>query len=342
MPFLSDGSYAPSHATISSYKERQAATIDYMNGDNQLHIGYVAAIHYPGDKGYTDSKNVVYDIVAPVTAPGGGVTWMTFFNARCGMVPYGSSADFSRVRLNVPKGWTNGGAFTEAMMNQSSRVVFLCENGRSQASVIVGLAEHPSLFDDSKDWGHYSASSFNGVRTLIDKDGQWSITFTGAILDAKTNAYIEAPEATTGTTILLDKEGSILLDNVKGESLKLDKTAKSVVITARSMKTSITDKDHVTTAKGKITFLAKGNTVLDGQKVYIGKEGSPEPMVLGNKLAAAYQALVDAFLKTPVIGQLGQMPVTISPALVQALMTLVRYGMQGQANPFLSKKGFLE
>jgi hypothetical protein len=344
MPILEDGSCAPSFVNIGSSYDRSGQTSDYMNSNHQLHVGYVAAIHYPKDKGYESSKIVLYDIVAPVTMVGGGTTWMTFRNARWGAGTFGSIADFTRARLCVPKGWQSGAPFTQEMVDQSSRVVFLCENGRSQSAVIVGLAEHSSLFDDSKEWGHYSASSFNGVRTLIDKEGQYSVTFTGAILDPEANAYIEAPEATTGTTILMDKEGSILLDNVKGESIKLDKTAKSIVTTARSVKTDVTDKDHATTAKGKITFLAQGNAVFNGKKVYIGDEtnAAKNPLVLGNQLATFVQQLLSHLMTTEPMGQLGAMPVIMSPALKAKLSQLIKYGTQGAANPFLSKKGYVE
>ena len=342
MPILSDGSCAPSHLVLDDYDQRSAGAAGYLNGNVSLHVGYVTGIHYPGDKGYEGVKIVQYDIVAPVNLPNGGSTWMAFFNARWGAGTFGSIADFTRARLNVPKGWKAGAPFTDEMIAQSTRVVFLCENGRSQSAVIVGLAEHPLLFDDNKEWGHYWAQQFNGFRVLIDKDGQYSATFTGAILDPEKNAYIEAPEATTGTTILMDKEGSILLDNVKGESIKLDKTAKSIVTTARSIKTDVTDKDHATTAKGKITFLATGNAVFNGKKVYIGKEGATEPLVLGNKMAEAYKALIQAILTSTVIGQLGAMPVTISPALVNRLTPLIaKYGMPN-TSLFLSKKGYVE
>ena len=265
---------------------------------------------------------------------------MTFRNARWGAGSFGSSQDFTRARLNVPKGFKAGGAFTKEMQAQSSYVAFFCENGRSQLPVIVGLAEHPSLFDDSKELGHYWAQTFNGFSIGIDKDGQYSATFTGAILDPETNAYIEAPEATTGTTILMDKEGSILLDNVKGESIKLDKTAKSIVITARSIKTDVTDKDYANTIKGKVTFLAQGNAVFDGKKIYIGKEGTPSPMVKGTELATFVRKLLAAFMSGSPIGQLGAMPVMASAKLLADLAQLVPYGTPGSA--FLSKKGYVE
>jgi hypothetical protein len=314
-----------------------------MSDNVALHTGYVVAAHYPGDTGYVGNKRVLYDLVSLVTSPGGGVTWMTFFNAAWGAGVFGSVADFTRARLSTPQGWTNGAEFTTEMMNQASRVAFMCENGRSQSAVIIGLLEHPSLFDDSKELGHYYKQVFNGFSVGIDKDGQYSATFTGAILDPETNTYITAPEATTGTTILFDKEGSLLLDNVKGESIKLDKTAKSITTTARAIKTDVTEKDHATTAKGKITFLATGNAVFDGKKIYIGNEGrASNPLVLGNELAKFVSGLLDAFLTTSMVGALGYLPVQLSPDVRARLMQLKPYSISGMTNPFLSKKGYVE
>ena len=500
MPLLSDGSCAPSHMMMASSEDRVNDAFSYVDGDTGMHTGFVVAIHYPADKGYDSSKVTLYDIVAAVSVQGGGKTWLTYRNARWGSGMFGSVTDFSRVRLNVPKGWNNGAEFTAEMMAQSSYVAFFCENGRSTNPVIVGLLEHPSLFDDSKEWGHYSASSFNGVNTLIDKDGQWSVTFTGAILDPATNAPITppvplagqikgpdfsapykiqalpvlplgftvppmpsipalpaipavvslpslpslpsvpmpgipkmpgmpalpgapavpslpslpgvpaipgnlpvpplpgapsvpgvpalpspptlpgvpgppsipvtvptvpgglpsipaapgttlpgapgvpaAPSIPTGpTTIMIDKFGSLLLDNTNGEVIKLNKADRAVQIGARSMMTMVTDKDHFTyVPNGKVTFLSGKNISLNSKRVCVGSEMAIEPMVLGNQLAKAYLDLLNAFLQTPVIGQLGAMPVSISPALVVALTKLIKYGIP-VVSPFLSKKGFLE
>ena len=294
MPFLPDGSCAPSHTKMGSSNDGIAQAANLINANIALHVGYVGAIHYPGDEGYEGNQIVTYDIAAPISDADSGIVWVTFRNARWGAGMFGGKQDFARARLCVPKGWSAGKPMTEDMINQSSRVAFVCENGRSQSAVIIGLTEHEALFDDSKELGHYWEQSFNGFSIGVDKDGQYSATFTGAILDPETNAYIEAPEETTGTTILMDKEGSVLFDDVKGESIKLDKKAKSIVTTARSIKTDVTDKDHATTAKGKITFLAQGNAVFDGKKVYIGKESeaSKNPLVLGNELARFVQQLL--------------------------------------------------
>jgi hypothetical protein len=108
------------------------------------------------------------------------------------------------------------------------------------------------------------------------------------------------------------------------------------------MVTMVTDKDHFTyVPNGKVTFLSGKTVTLNAPRVCIGSDAALEPMVLGNQLAQAYMDLLNAFLRTPVIGQLGNMPVNISPALVTALSSLLKYGIP-YASPFLSKKGFLE
>jgi hypothetical protein len=341
MPKLSDGSWAPSYLSCHTSTVRQSHALDLVDANSDLHMGYVVAIHYPGDAGYTNSKFALYDIVAPITVKGGSTTWMTFYNARWAAGAGGSSQDFTRMRLSTPKGWKAGSALTKEMMEQSSYVAFFCENGRSQLPVIVGLAEHPSLFPDSKDYGHYYAQSFNGVNTLIDKDGQYSVTFTGAILDATSNAYKTAPEATTGTTILLDKEGSLLLDNVKGESVRLNKTDKAIQIKARGMSTVVSDKDHTTNVpNGKVYFLAGQNAVFNGKKIYIGAETTTEPLVLGTQLTIFVKNLLNAFLMKPFVGVLGNMPIMLHPDVRKDLMTLIPYGTP--VSRFLSKKGFVE
>lgn len=340
MPMLNDGSCAPSHIATATSKSRGASTLGYLENNVALHTGFVVDVHYPGDPGYENARSVLYDIMGMIIAPGGGLTWMPFYNARWGVGMFGASQDYTRARLNVPKGWNKGKAFTEEMLNQSSYVAFICANGRSQNPIIIGLLEHPSLFADDPELGHYWAQAFNGVETVINGSGEYSITFTGAILDPETNAYIEPPEATTGTTLVFDKEGSILLDNVKGESIKLDKKAESLDVAARAMTVDVTDKDYATTVKGKVTFLSQGNAVFDGKKVYIGKEGSDQPLVLGKKLVSAMNELINA-LSGPLIGQLGAAPVSIHPTVKAALLQWQgKYAGPGSA--FLSRKAFVE
>lgn len=166
----------------------------------------------------------------------------------------------------------------------------------------------------------------------------------GTTLPGAPGAPAAASVPTGPTTIMMDKFGSLLLDNTNGEVIKLNKADRAIQIGARSMMTMVTDKDHFTyVPNGKITFLSGTNISLNSKRVCIGSEMALEPMVLGIQLANFVQKLLNALTTTEPMGQLGVMPVLMSPALkVKLVQLLATYGLPTPGNPFLSKKGFLE
>jgi hypothetical protein len=344
MPRLSDGTVIPSFFACQTSSEAVKLANEWNTTDVALHAGYVVAIHYPNsDSQHQKWGEAVYDIAAPVSFGTGGRAFTYYFDVRWAGGIVGSINDISRPRLNFPKGWKRGEEFTADMEKEASYVAFACANGIGQNAYIVGVIRHPSNASlDTKELGHYFTESYNGINTLINKDGEYSLTFTGAILDAESNKYIKAPDATTGTTIVLDKEGSLLLDNVKGESIKLDKKNQTTTVKARAMTVTVAEKDYASsTTKGKITFLAKTNAVFNGAKVYIGKEGSTEPLVLGNKLATALKELI-VYLTADPLGVAGNIPVMMNPALKGNLNTWKNKYGTNNTSAFLSKKGFVE
>jgi hypothetical protein len=217
-----------------------------------------------------------------------------------------------------------------------------CENGFSQFGVIIGFSEHPSIAADEFVLGHHYVWKRNGISVTVNKDGEYSVEFSGAILDPNTNKHIAPPENTTGTFFRFTKEGGWTVDDVKGESISLDKTNGQINILARSMNTTTSEGDYNLSTKGKTNVQATGNAIFNGAKVYVGKEGSTEPLVKGNELANALDLLVRTFLETPLIGQAGPFPCFLHPTIRGKLMAWKNtYGRKRTA-PFLSRKGYVE
>jgi hypothetical protein len=339
---LEDGSVLPSFLGVNTVEERGEVIAQQQFDNTSLKTGYVVGIHYPKDQGYADLTEIVYDVVCPTSFQGGGTWWQHFRNVKWGSGIGGSPKDFTEVRLYCPIGaWKPNSPITQDIIDQSTAVNLLCENGQSHNGVIVGFAKHLSRqILNAKDLGHYYRWDFNGMSSIIDKDGQYKVTFTGAVLDPQTNKYKDAPAETTGTYFQFSKEGNWLVDNSKGESILLDKKNKALNIRAREMRVDISEKDYSTTVKGKMVFKSDGVAVLNGKKNYIGKEGATEPLVLGKKLTTALQKLI-AVLITPPIGVLGSAPVMPSPALIAGLnQWMAQYATP--TSPFLSRKGFVE
>jgi hypothetical protein len=341
MPVLSDGTFAPAYLGIISSNERGAKATSLLMSNSDLHIGYVVAAHAPGSRGYLTETEWTYDIVSEVSQGTGMRTTQTYYRARAGFGLGGSINDFTSQTIHTPKGWVPGQFLTPELRKQASRVVFLCENGIAQKPIIVGFARHldnPN-YQNAK-LGHNYIFNFNGISTTISKDGEYAITFTGGILDANSNTYLKPPEATTGTFLKFLKDGSWTVDDAKGESIKLDKPGKALNAVARAINVTTTEKDYNLKTKGKATVQATGNAVFNsGKKIYIGKEGATDPLVLGNKLASALKALVD-IISLPVLGQAG--PFSCVSAIAAPLKAWGAMYATQNVSPFLSKKGYVE
>jgi hypothetical protein len=303
-------------------------------------VGYVVAVHYPGDKDHEKDKEILYDAVCMESDGLDTSSWRMFSNLRLGIRLGGSVQDFSFISLRSPKSkYLPSKGLTQEQRTESSCVLIECENGMSNAGIIVGFSRHADLPVENKALGHNYRWDFNGISTTINQDGEYQVIFSGGILDPNNNTYIAPPADTTGTYLKFTKTGNLVLDDAKGESITLDKAGKALSIVARAMNVTVTEKDYNLTSKGKTVIKATGNAVFNsGKKIYIGKEGSTEPLVLGNKLAAALKALVD-ILSVPVIGQ------AIIPcvsALTGPLTGWAALYTTKNVAPFLSKKGYVE
>jgi hypothetical protein len=315
---------------------------EQLSSNVTIKQGYVVARHYPNEEGYKRFKEVVYDVIAPASLREEGVSWQFYRNVRWASGLGGTVKDFTEIQMMVPsQPWQPNTPITKELIEQTTAVTLLCINGQSNNAIVVGFARNPYRETvPSRDDGHYYRWDFNGMSSIIDKDGQYKVTFTGAVLDPQTNKYKDAPAETTGTYFQFSKEGNWSVDNAKGESILLDKKNKGLNIRAREMRVDISEKDYSMAVKGKMVFKSDGVAVLNGKKNYIGKEGATEPLVLGKKLTTALQKLITVLI-TPPIGVLGSAPVMPSPALIAGLnQWMAQYATP--TSPFLSRKGFVE
>ena len=335
-----DGACVPHWMAMSDAYEQGAKGYRFTQDNSNLKQGYVVAVHYPGEPNYESSKEIKYDVICAVSEGLDTSAWHLYTNARLGMRFGGSTKDFLVMTIRCPLAkYDPSKGLTEELRAESSCVLIECENGQSHSPIIVGFGRHANLPDDTKLLGHNYRWDFNGISTTISKDGEYAITYSGAILDANTNSYIAAPAATTGTYMKFTKEGSWTANNVAGESILLDKAASKSTFMGRSMLIQTSEGDLNVLSKGKTNVQAQGNAVFNStKKVYIGTEGSTEPLVKGNQLAGALKMLVD-ILSVPVIGQAGPFP-CMSLIAPQLRAWAAIYAAKNRS-PFLSRKGYV-
>lgn len=336
-----DGACIPSWLAVTD-APHQGSMAEALNSTNTaVRVGYVVSVHYPLDKDYEKATEVTYDVATRSSIGSGASAWHLYTNVRLGVRLGGSINDFSRFRIRSPKAkYDASKGLTPEQIAECSAVMIECENGQSQNGIIVGFAEHPNLPPDDKLLGHYYRWDFNGMSSSINKDGEQRTTFTGAILDPNNNQYIAAPSDTTGTYTLFDKNGSWWANNVKGESLVLDKPGKRAKLTGRSITLQSLEGNVNVASKAKVDVQATSNAVFNGRKVFTGKEGSSNPHVKGHVLADALNKLVTILSNGP-IGALGLAPVATHPVVVAQLQAWKAIYAQ-KSSPFLSRKAYVE
>lgn len=204
-----------------------------------------------------------------------------FVMYRCRMsCGFGSAADFVRWTPRVSE------SSAVAKLGSESRVLVLCVNGRmaTGSAVIVGaLPHHDNQFDRNK--GHHYAWQFNGLKTEVDKAGQYRLIFNGA---TKADGTIEdsADPNASGATFQITKDGSIkLFTKDESQFIDFNHSQKTVSLTS--------DKEMKLTSRSALiktdsTGVHLGSATDDMVK---GTTYRAQEAVMNNTIANAMQVL---------------------------------------------------
>jgi hypothetical protein len=151
-------------------------------------------------------------------------------------------------------------------INPGDNVLIAYVGGSSREGVIIGCLKHPGRAKKNKikDSTAY-ASEFNGLETLINKDGEYTFTFKGQPtnlndLDKTPNgSKLAKPQydKEVGTTYYkFDKTGGFTLsDNATKDpqSFHIDKKEGKIVVTSGKIVLTMTKKDESVSLKNKTT-----------------------------------------------------------------------------------------
>ena len=144
--------------------------------------------------------------------------------------------------------------------------------GQNMAPMIVGMGTQPKDGDSTGatiETGPRWIEEYNGVKTEINKDGEYSLIAKGGELDMETNTFMPA-EGTQNSSITLDKDKKITILAGDGTSILVDGTADSIVIkNNQGLEVNITGSSM--TINGGTTLTAKADTIrLDAGMVSVG------------------------------------------------------------------------
>lgn len=200
-----------------------------------LRVGEVQEVIYPDDKRSFSKKFVEYTVY--VQHRGNG-TAATLLYTNCVLFnPLAGLTDRMVWKLRAAK---TAGKTGDGIRGTGSKVLILCLNGETKNAVILGGIRDQ---DDPRDvdvaeknetaqnnLGQYLSAVYNGVRLLVNTDGELAITYTGKRKDdgsVDDSVDSNAP----GTQLFITKDGNwgVTTKNSK-ETLKVDHKNKKIIL----------------------------------------------------------------------------------------------------------------
>jgi len=159
-------------------------------------------------------------------------------------------------------------------------VLVVALNGQSREGIILGGITHPARKSTIPvDKGPYYQSEFNGIETVINDQGEYTLTFKAiptniAKLKDKPSKKIEPPKYDKkigGSFIKLDKTGSIEI-NDKAEkdlqNIRIDKANGTIAINSGNISIVLTKSKEQMNVKSKIIDIVTENSMSIKTKKY--------------------------------------------------------------------------
>ena len=174
---------------------------------------------------------------------------------------FGGIGDFFNAKLRKPKDSKKVTKSGSIKKQNGSIVLLLCIDGSSEQGIIIGAIAHPDRKNGklTKDKGHHLEGEFNGVNWQIDKDGALTVKFKSA----SDNDAKYKDEKAGGSTVKMEKDGSIEVADGNKEKIRIDKTKKTIDIAAEKDVSVTTDAGVNITAKAGITAKATADFLAD-------------------------------------------------------------------------------
>jgi phage baseplate assembly protein gpV len=237
-----------------------------------LRLGIILGV-YETDSDENINKTVPeYDVMAIEQEADYGINTTIYKNCVT-FDGFGGIADYFQMKLRPvkdPKKTKSTGSFKD---ETGSIVLLMCLDGISEKAIIIKCFSNPSKPVLTKDKGHHLEGEFNGINYSINNDGELTVTFRSATNDDGT----VKDEKASGSYLKFEKDGSFQVNDNNKESIRIDKTNKTIMLKAEKDISNVTeanynitskestnikaDKDILGSAQGKITFDAQAPSV---------------------------------------------------------------------------------
>ena len=129
--------------------------------------------------------------------------------------------------------------------------------GENMAPMIVGMGTQPKDGDATGatiETGPQWVEEYNGVKTEINKDGEYTLTVKGGMLDEETNTFMPSEDMTLAS-FNIDKDKKINIVTTDGPSIAIDGTADTLIIATNG-------GDKISLEKGIVTVENAGGIII--------------------------------------------------------------------------------
>lgn len=272
---LPSGSVLPSGLLQQGMESVSAYDHSFRN--YSIKMGVVVNAYEADDPNNVNKVGVEYDVA--VTEQNGHLAQNVITYQNCMvMESFGGIADYMEYRLRPQKKVEKNKNAKNFVFQDGSIVLIMCISGSSDNAIILGGLKHPKRKSNlTKDAGLSMYSEYNGLVYSIDKDGALKILFKGAtdhegkVLDEKVS----------GSSIEILKDGSLSLSDGNKESIKIDKTNKTVSLASeKAMSLSTEDSISISSKKDnnmkmdKWILSAQGDAKLEAGSFDVKSKGS--------------------------------------------------------------------
>lgn len=181
--------------------------------------GTVVGIYYPDDTRNVSKAEIEYDVSVFESDPM-NTTFRLYRNCRLTNL-FGAANNNLTYTLHVGQQSDDG-------IKGGAQVTILCLNASAQAgqAIIVGGLNYTRPVKYSQEDGQFYDFNFNGIQQLINKDGEYILTFRSNISDDGNQENPQAAES----FMKIDKEGRIQFKDNEDQEILLDRDSKTVTI----------------------------------------------------------------------------------------------------------------
>lgn len=298
--------FVPPSGLLEKISKDKISAFNKNYNSTPLRMGVVVKIHKASDITSVSKVSPEYDVITSQQNGSMGQSFVRYTNC-ISIDGFGGVADFFEKKLRV----ADGEKFTKTYdfnKQNGSLVLMLCADGFTDKGIIIGGFQNTARPTNlPKDGSLHMEGEYNGLNWKVDKDGALTVTFK-----SKTdNEGKPQDEKAGGSTISIEKDGSIDINDAADELFRMDKTEQTIDLEAKNDITLESAAANINITAGKnivgkatadIEFTAEGSAKLvSGAGFDIESGGAlnikaPDIIVKadGGIIAKASQVLIDS------------------------------------------------